>query len=451
MTSCCHPAQYWRCRAAEVTFLLLPFLPLSPLRADGPLRIEEKHAPGDLYRVTVRVRLGGELTLPPEKEKAAPQKLPIKGESAIDYDERILTVDPAGRVTKTIRNHQRMEFERTVGDQPQQSSLRPEVRRLVILRHKQVEVPFSPDGPLTWGEIDLVRTDVFTPALAGLLPDRPVKTGDRWAAGTSAIQELTDFTEIDGGGLACKLEEITLFNRRRHARVSFVGTVQGVNEDGKSKQRLEGSYYFDLESNHLSYLSMRGQHYLLDKDGKEVGKIEGDFVLTRQRVTTAAKLGDADLRGLVLEPNADNTLLLHDNPDLGVRFLHPRRWVVAGAKGQQLGLDERGGSGILLTVEPPQKVPTGDQYLKESQAWLQKQKAQVLRVEPVRLIQRSPRQVEQFALDVKVQGQQFRMLYFVVRQKEGGVAVAARLTLNDLANLQHEAQRIALSIELTRK
>ena len=34
--------------------------------------------------------------------------------------------------------------------------------------------PFSPDGPLTWGEIDVVRTDVFNPAaIPGLLPPGP--------------------------------------------------------------------------------------------------------------------------------------------------------------------------------------------------------------------------------------------------------------------------------------
>src|SRR5207302_9654634 len=59
-----------------------------------------------------------------------------------------------------------IEFQRNIGDREQQQTIRPAVRRLVLLRHNNTEVPFSPDGPLTWGEIDLVRTDVFTPALA---------------------------------------------------------------------------------------------------------------------------------------------------------------------------------------------------------------------------------------------------------------------------------------------
>src|SRR2546430_12171746 len=39
---------------------------------------------------------------------------------------------------------------------------------------------------------------------------------------------------------------------------------------------------FDLDANHLSYLYLRGVHSLLEKDGREVGRIEGRFVLTRR-------------------------------------------------------------------------------------------------------------------------------------------------------------------------
>src|SRR5438046_4417036 len=44
----------------------------------------------------------------------------------------------------------KMDFQRKVGEQLQQYNLRPEIRRMVLLRHNQVEVPFSPDGPLQW-------------------------------------------------------------------------------------------------------------------------------------------------------------------------------------------------------------------------------------------------------------------------------------------------------------
>src|SRR5260370_12497611 len=143
------------------------------------VRLKEDLPPGYQYHVSGRTELSGQMTLSPQKDQKEPKLLPLTGESALEYDERILKADKEGQVDKTLRVYRGLALHRKVGDQPQEASLRPEVRRLVVLRHKGVEVPFSPDGPLTPPEIDLIRTDIFTPAFSGLLPDKAVKAGDR--------------------------------------------------------------------------------------------------------------------------------------------------------------------------------------------------------------------------------------------------------------------------------
>jgi hypothetical protein len=414
--------------------------------AADPIRIEERFPVGYTYRVRTRVNLTGSLTPPAVKGQPAPKTLEIRGESAIDYDERVLELDK-GEVSKTIRQVRRMEFRRTIGDRPQETSLRPAVSRLVVLRRGNTEVPFSPDGPLTWGEIDLVRTDVFTPALRGLLPDRPVSPGDRWNATTFAIQELTDMDRIEEGNLECRLEQVTTIEERRHARVSFSGTVRGNGEDGPGKQTLEGYYYFDLQSNHLGYLHLDGRHALLDADGKEVGFVKGRFVLTRQVTGRVADLTDAAIKGVAIEPSADNTQLLYDNPDLGIRFLYPRRWRVGAVRGSQITVDAPDGNGMLITVDPPAKAVTAAQFLTESREWLLKQKAKLLRTEapqPVAGVEG----LEHFALEAEMGGQKFIMDYYVARQASGGVTLAARLQPADANTLHLEIDRIARSIAL---
>src|SRR5262249_38181032 len=274
----------------------------------------------------------------------------------------------------------------------------------------------SPDGPLTWGEIDLVRTDVFTPALAGLLPSQLVQVGERWNASIAALKELTDMERIDEGGLDCKLEEITVSSAarpsRRQARIAFSGTVRGLNEDGPNRQKLDGYLLFDLESSHLAYLTLKGVHALLDKDGKEVGKVEGRFTLTRQTQQRTKELTDEALKGVTLEPNAGNTLLLYENPDLGLRLLHPRRWRTGVERGPQVALDAADGSSLLLTIEPAANVPTAAQYLKESREWLTKQKMKVLREETVKNSQAESGRFERFALEVEAGNQKLLMDYF---------------------------------------
>src|SRR5438132_12679894 len=281
--------------------------------AEESIRLRETFPAGYQYHVSSRVELSGSLSLPQEKGQATPKALAVTGTSAIEYDERIVDSAADGQVQKTVRIFRRIDFERRVGDRPQESTIRPAVRRMVVLRLQHAEVPFSPDGPLTWGEIDLVRTDVFTPALAGLLPDKPVRPGERWTAAESAVQELTDMERIDDGHVECRFEQITTLSKRRHARIAFAGTVRGINEDGPNRQELDGYLFFDLESNHLSYLSLKGISWLLDKDGKSLGRIEGQFVLTRQAHTHAADLSNEALKGITLEANAENTLLLYEN------------------------------------------------------------------------------------------------------------------------------------------
>src|SRR5207245_8275778 len=149
--------------------------------AQGPIRLKEVVTAGTAYHVSTHVDLAGELTVPPEEGQKTPSKVSLIGRSFIEYDERILYMGTADRPgPRTLRVYRRVDLERTVGDKPQDVTIRPAVRRMVILRTGHREVPFSPDGPLTWSEIDLVRTDVFTPALIGLLPERPVVPGDRW-------------------------------------------------------------------------------------------------------------------------------------------------------------------------------------------------------------------------------------------------------------------------------
>jgi hypothetical protein len=418
-------------------------------RAEDALRLEERFPAGYVYRVRTRVNLSGMLTPPATKGQPAPKSLDIRGESAIDYDERVLEADK-GEVSKTIRQVRRMEFRRTIGDRPQETSLRSGVSRLVVLRRGNTEVPFSPDGPLTWGEIDLVRTDVFTPALRGLLPDRAVISGDRWTASTFAIQELTDMDRIEEGKVECRLEQVTKLEDRRYARVSFTGTVRGNGEDGPGRQTLEGYYYFDLESNHLSYLHLDGRHSLLDADGKEVGYVKGRFVLTRQVTARVADLTDEAIKGVVVEPSADNTQLLYDNPDLGIRFLYPRRWRVVGVRGSQITLDTADGNGLLITVDPPERGVTAAQFLTESRDWLSKQKARLLRTQAPRAVE-GAEGLEHFALEAEMGGQKFVMDYYVARQAGGAATLAARLQPAEMNALHQEIDRIARSVTLRKR
>ncbi|HZZ82088.1 MAG TPA: hypothetical protein VFE62_26550 [Gemmataceae bacterium] len=410
----------------------------SPVPAQA-VRIGESFAPDARYYVSCQVDIVGNLTIPATKDGAAKQ-IKIEGKSTIKYDERILA--KSNGKERTIRNYHELEFERKVGTESQRSKLRPAAQQLVILRHNQYEVPFSPKVALTWGEIELVRTDVFAPALAGLFPAQPVAVGASWSATNMAIQELTDLDKIDKADFKCTFEKITTLLGRRNAHVRFEGNVTGLGEDGNALHEINGSYYVDLDAGFLTYLYVKGTHHLLDRNGKKTGKIEGTFVMTRDRLPHSKLVDDEALRGLTLEPNADNTLLLFEHPN--ANFLYPRNWRIAGVNDKQVGVDEARGSGILLTFSPANATPTGAQFRQDIQQWLGKQQAKVYREEKLQTVSSG---LEMFAFEADVAKHRVLLQYYTIRQGNQGATITARMLPGD-TNALRDLDRIARSVHL---
>lgn len=441
--------------------LTLPALFLAVLArsatAQEAVTLSEQFRPEHATKVEVQVKLTGKLTLPSTQKNKEPQLIPITGTSKLVYEERLLNpdadelADDKG-LLKTVRAYRTVSFERTVGEAKQDAGIRPSVRRMVLIKSGARKAPFSPDGPLTWGEIDVVRTDVFTPVLVpGLLPPNAVRPGQSWKASAAAVSELTDMEKIEDGAITVEFVGVAKLNERRLARLKLSGTIRGVNEDGPNRQKIDGTAYFDLDSNVLTYLSVKGTHELLDGKAQTVGVVEGQFTMTRAPIAKVpADISDASLRDLELKRTADNTLLLYDNADLGVRFLHARGWRVGAVQGQQVTLDHARGGGILITLEAPAKVPTADDYLSEVTGFLTKEKAKISATEkPVR-VRAEPVQLDRFSITANIGGEKFRLEYAVLKQTDGGATVAARLPADD-AGARPEVERIVRSLSVTKK
>jgi hypothetical protein len=301
-----------------------------------------------------------------------------------------------------------------------------------------------------WGEVDLVRTDVFVPALAGLLPAEPVAVKKSWNADRVAIQELTDLDKIDDAVFVCNFEQVFDWNKRPTAVVRFKDAkVKGVGEDGSARHELDGVIYVDLQAKFINYVHVRATHFMLDKDGKEHGKISGTLTITRGGPQTN-DLSNIALQGLKLEPNADNTKLLFEHPQVGARFEYPRNWRVGVINDKQIAVDERFGSGMLISIGPSTATPAADKFFKDTLGWLSKQEAKVLKTEDPRVIQGDLRG---FSFDVELGKNKERVLlqYYATRQGNQGATIAGRITPKDQQAIRGEAERIVRSLQLTGK
>jgi len=418
--------------------------------ADPAVRLAETFDEKNVCRVEIKSEISGKIRVPVGEGKPA-KTVDLSGRHRFQYDERPLsTEDAAGK--KLVRAYRTVEFTRTIGGQEQKADIRPEVRRMVVMRSdKGKKAPFSPDGPLTFDEIDVVKNDLFCPALvAGLLPTKAVTTGTKWRATDEAVADLTDLDKVESGGLDVEFVGVIESNKRKYAKLSLSGTVKGTSEDGPGRQQIDGTAYFDLEANRLSYLKLNGVHEMLDDKGQATGKIEGVFTLTREVSPKADEFSDTALKGVELKPTDDNTQLLYDNPDLGVKFLHPRRWRVGVVQGRQLTLDEPQGGWAKFTVLPAAKTPTPAAFQDEVKAFLAKEKVKLSPVPAPKRWQEKPA-VDRFGMDVEAQNGKLRMEFALLTSANGGVTVDARLPEKLTAELAPDLDRVLKTLSVTKK
>jgi hypothetical protein len=177
--------------------------------------------------------------------------------------------------------------------------------------------------------------------------------------------------------------------------------------------------------------------------------IDGTLTITRQARLSLASLGDDAVRGLKLMPDSSNTMLLYDNDDIGVQFLYPRRWRVAGVENRQVRIDADAGNGLLLTILAPKDVPSPAQYARESQEYIAGQEGKILGSQPARRVQANP-DVDFFGFEAEMKGQRIELDYYIARQRFGGATLAARLVPESLRELRPDVERIARSLVVTK-
>lgn len=402
------------------------------------------------YRVELRASISGLVTLAANGDKPA-RLVAMTGKSQIVYDERPLQ-DEDATTKKTVRAYRVVEFTRKFGDTEQKASIREPVRRMVVLRSEQgKKAPFSPEGALTYSEIDVVKNDLFSPTLVtGLLPKGEVKVGDTWKASNAAIMDLTDLDTVEDGELKLELTAVVMVNNRQQAKIAMTGSVRGSNEDGPNRQKIDGTIYFDLDRKRLNYMKLSGTHELLDKDDKSTGKIEGTFVMAREEANQVHLISEDALKGTDLKPTEENSMLLFDNPDLGLTFKYPRRWRVGVVQGRQVTLEEGKGGAVLMTVTSAANTPSVKLFQEEIRTTLARQKAKLDPFSVTKRISEKP-VMDRFTTRVETTGGVAELDDTILSSTDGGVTVAARLPEKIAKELRTDLDRVLKSLQLTKR
>ena len=202
--------------------------------------------------------------------------------------------------------------------------IRPEVRLLVAERRNGdgSVVVVSPNGPLTWYELELLQGLGDPLVLGDLLPDRPVTVGDRWRVRDAGAQALSEYDSLTANKLEATLESAD----SPKARIRLKGQIQGSARGGVGKMTCEGFLTFDLNAALVDHLDLNRV------ESRQAGPVEAGLdikstlTVTRQPAEPPPELSDRALAGISFEITPERELLRLNTPSGKATLLHDRHW-----------------------------------------------------------------------------------------------------------------------------
>ncbi len=295
------------------------------VRADGAaaVRLRETAQADTATHVVIEMTAQGLYRPNAEPGASEPDPLKLKVETRFDFHERPVAVEPDGGPARRVVRRVNQAASAINGQiRPFASSIRPEVAILVALRRDDGVFTFSPGGPLTRSELELVQGPGDPLDLAGLLPEKPVAEGDTWAIGPEAAKALSAYDALATNSLKAKLESLD----ETTATIHLAGDVRGAVLGGEGTMTLDGTLRFDREAGRIERLT------LTRNEQRQPGPVEAGLDLkstltvTRTAAEIPAELSDEVLKALPTELQPGLDLLRYSLPEGNFHLLHDRDW-----------------------------------------------------------------------------------------------------------------------------
>jgi hypothetical protein len=277
--------------------------------------------PGQSQTVRTAVEVKGDLKLNSDgKEVTA---VPMLAQADLQYTERFLAIKTDGTL-KAARHYGVAEAKIQIKNTEMKQSLRDE-RRLFVIQHKGEDAAlFSPVGPLTREELELVDAPGSSTVLAAILPGKKTAIGDEWKLNNQTIARLLGLEAVSEQEVVAKLTKV----EDSLAIFSLDGKITGAVGGVSSEIDLHAKANFDLKKKSVTWLAMEYQ------EKRAIGHAQPGYDATI-RVRTVAEptagtpeLANGALSKLPLEAKPEQTLIEFQAEKAGINLAHDRRWRV---------------------------------------------------------------------------------------------------------------------------
>jgi len=290
--------------------------------------------PGQIDRVKVQLKVGGEgFSVKDGKE----QREKMNVDSDFDYDEKTLEMPANDKgAARSIRSYQRVEAEIKVGDKEFKPLLRPERTLIAAEITANTALLFSPSGPLTREELELVNVQANSLLMDCFLPNQPVALRDTWKHSERLMAQLLGLDEVGQTDVQSVLTEVT----DKVARFEMFGNVSGAVEGVTSEIELKARYRFNLQRKRIDWLGM------LIKEKRQSSPVSDGVDVTAQLQMTIVpserteRLSETALNDLPMQSTPELIKLYHLSKRGGWEVTHDRDWYIFRDK-QELAILRR--------------------------------------------------------------------------------------------------------------
>lgn len=340
-------------RLAAAT-LCAAFALAAPVHAQA-VDLTETPKAGDCSRYRVELSLSGQMIVTQEGGR---QQIKMEAKARHRFAERTLAVAD-GLPLRSGRYYDDAVASSVIGGDKLDHTLSTDRKLIVAQRNPDGLSCFSPAGPLTRDELDLVSEHFDPHCLAGLLPGKGVSVGDTWAVANAAAQAAGLFDGLVKNNLTGKLVEV----KDGVAAFAIEGSLEGIENGGKVTLTVSATGKYHLASKRVVELAWK------QADDREQGpvnpasKLEAVVVLKREVLAEGPKeLADGALaKASKGDPPPLLTHLRYADPRGRYQFVYPRDWHVTGQTDAHLVLRllDRGEFVAQATVTAWKKADPG--------------------------------------------------------------------------------------------
>lgn len=292
------------------------------LAAEESYALEVVEAPGSLSRIQTIVELSGELKLNPDGKQV--KKVSLKGTGELIYDERLVAAADGETPRRDLRHYSKAAAGFVIGGTEIANQLTDDRRVIAFQTGNAQGILYSPLGPLTRDELELLDVQGGLSVVNRLLPTTAVKLGEKWNPSNETAALLLRFEVVTDNKLSLELKKVDSDIALLEMTGSVSGSVAGIASDAQVAAKLN----FDLKQRRVTWLAMNIQ------ENRQVGHAEPGFELTARVRTTFAPLKESSeltddlVAKLPLEASDGASFLSHISAERAFQMVLSRSWKI---------------------------------------------------------------------------------------------------------------------------